>query len=93
MIHALAHNLFNWVRQLALGGACQTMISPLDIQIDCDDRTLVQPDDIVICDRNKIISRCVYGAQIGFFFVYSLIFAPVLPSAPLVHKQKGCPTG
>lgn len=44
------------------GGACLPMISPLDIQLDCDDRTMVQPDVIVVCDRNKITFRCVYGA-------------------------------
>ena len=43
-------------------GKCMPMISPLDVQIDCDDRTMVQPDVIIVCDREKIINRCVYGA-------------------------------
>ena len=44
------------------GGTCLPMISPLDVQIDCDDKTMVQPDVVVVCDRDKIIRRCVYGA-------------------------------
>lgn len=43
-------------------GTCLPMISPLDIQLDCDDKTMVQPDVIIVCDRDKIINRCVYGA-------------------------------
>ena len=43
-------------------GNCLPMISPLDVQLDCDDKTMVQPDVIIVCDRDKIINRCVYGA-------------------------------
>lgn len=43
------------------GGACMPMISPLDVQLDCDDKTMVQPDVIIICDRDKIINKCIYG--------------------------------
>ena len=34
----------------------------MDVQLDCDDRTMVQPDVLVVCDRDKIIKRCIYGA-------------------------------
>lgn len=43
-------------------GECLPMISPLDVQLDCDNKTMVQPDVIIVCDRDKIINRCVYGA-------------------------------
>lgn len=43
-------------------GKCVPAMSPIDVQLDCDDKTMVQPDVIVICDRNKIINRCLYGA-------------------------------
>lgn len=43
-------------------GTCLPMISPIDVQLDCDSRTMVQPDIIVVCDRDKIIDRCVFGA-------------------------------
>lgn len=43
-------------------GECMPMISPLDVQLDCDDKTMVQPDVVVVCDRNKILKHCIYGA-------------------------------
>lgn len=43
-------------------GKCEALPSPLDVQLDYDDKTIVQPDVIVICDRNKIIRRGIYGA-------------------------------
>ena len=36
--------------------------SPIDVQLDCDDKTMVQPDVIVVCDREKIQNRCIFGA-------------------------------
>lgn len=44
------------------GGACRVMISPLDVQLDCDDRTIVQPDIIVVCTRDKITEKRICGA-------------------------------
>lgn len=43
-------------------GKCLPMISPVGVQLDCDDKTMVEPDVIIICDRNKVIRRCVCGA-------------------------------
>ena len=43
-------------------GKCKTYVSPIDVQLDCDDKTMVQPDVIVVCNRDIIIKRCVYGA-------------------------------
>ena len=43
-------------------GKCVPAMSPIDVQLDCDDKTMVQPDVIVVCDRDKIIDRCLYGA-------------------------------
>ncbi|MDO4321737.1 MAG: Uma2 family endonuclease [Lachnospiraceae bacterium] len=43
-------------------GSCIPFTAPMDVQLDCDDRTMVQPDVMVICDRRKIIDRCIYGA-------------------------------
>ena len=31
-------------------------------QRDCDDKTMVQPDVMVVCDRDKITRKCIYGA-------------------------------
>ncbi len=43
-------------------GKCKVYASPLDVQLDCDDKTMVEPDVLVVCDRDKIIKRCIYGA-------------------------------
>ena len=43
-------------------GTCLPMVSPVDVQLDCDQKTMVEPDILVICDRSRVIRRCVYGA-------------------------------
>lgn len=43
-------------------GTCVPGVSPIDVQLDCDDKTMIQPDVVVVCDRDKIINRCIYGA-------------------------------
>lgn len=43
-------------------GTCVPMASPLDVQLDCDDKTMVQPDLLVVCDRSKFQRGVVYGA-------------------------------
>ena len=54
-------------RQLAnyimdTGGDCQPLLSPVDIQLDCDDRTMVQPDVAVLCNDDKVRRWGVCGA-------------------------------
>ena len=43
-------------------GKCITLTSPVGVQLDCDDKTMVQPDVLIICDRDKIRRRVIYGA-------------------------------
>jgi len=43
-------------------GSCQTFTAPLDVQLDCDDRTMVQPDVIVLCDEKKLTRERIIGA-------------------------------
>ena len=43
-------------------GPCVPLISPVDVQLDCDDRTMVQPDVLVICDQNKLTRARIIGA-------------------------------
>ena len=52
--------LANYIRQNQ--GSCIPLISPLDVQLDCDDRTMVEPDVLVVCDRNKLKKGIIYGA-------------------------------
>lgn len=44
------------------GGPCQPLIAPVDIQLDCDKKTMVQPDVAILCDKDKIRKWGVYGA-------------------------------
>ena len=41
---------------------CLPMVSPLDVQLDRDNRTMVQPDVLIICDMSMVRERVVYGA-------------------------------
>jgi Uma2 family endonuclease len=43
-------------------GNCIPFMAPIDVQLDCDNKTMVQPDVLVVCDRNKITKRCIVGA-------------------------------
>ena len=43
-------------------GECIPVMSPVDVQLDCDQKTMVQPDVLVICDPEKIRRFGVFGA-------------------------------
>lgn len=43
-------------------GNCKALSSPLDVQLDCDDKTVVQPDIIVSCDKGRRTKRGIFGA-------------------------------
>lgn len=38
------------------------MYSPVDVRLDCDDRTIVQPDVLILCDKDKIRKWGIDGA-------------------------------
>ena len=44
------------------GGDCQPFVSPVDVQLDCDQWTMVQPDVGILCHNDKIKRWGVYGA-------------------------------
>lgn len=44
------------------GGSCRPFIAPVDVQLDCDNRTMVQPDVGIVCDPDKIKRFGIYGA-------------------------------
>ncbi len=60
IILELVSRLREYIREK--NGICMPFIAPVDVQLDCDDKTMVQPDVLVVCDRDKVIKRCVYGA-------------------------------
>jgi len=43
-------------------GSCEAYFAPLDVQLDCDEYTMVQPDLIVVCDESIITEERVVGA-------------------------------
>ncbi len=43
-------------------GQCIPFIAPMDVQLDCDEKTIVQPDVLVLCDRSKLNNKRIYGA-------------------------------
>lgn len=36
--------------------------SPIDVRLDCDDKTMVQPDLIILCDKDKVRHWGIMGA-------------------------------
>ena len=44
------------------GGLCQVFFAPLDVQLDKDEYTLLEPDIFIICDRQKDIKKRIWGA-------------------------------
>ena len=43
-------------------GPCYPFIAPVDVQLDCDDKTVIQPDVLIVCDRSKYRNGRVFGA-------------------------------
>ena len=43
-------------------GACHVLAAPLDVQLDCDDDTIVQPDILVSCKKEQREEWGIYGA-------------------------------
>ncbi|MCC8046230.1 MAG: Uma2 family endonuclease [Clostridiales bacterium] len=43
-------------------GSCRAFTAPVDVQLDCDDKTIVQPDVLIVCDFTKLRKGRVYGA-------------------------------
>lgn len=47
---------------LSRKGPCLPFISPVDVQLDCNEKTMVQPDVVILCDPSKNRNGCIYGA-------------------------------
>ena len=46
----------------AHGGKCLVFHAPADVQLDCDDYTMVQPDVFAVCDFSRLSNRVYFGA-------------------------------
>ena len=44
------------------GGPCVPFVSPVDVQLDCDEKTMVQPDVLIVCDPQKYRDGRIFGA-------------------------------
>uniref|UniRef100_UPI0040578630 Uma2 family endonuclease n=1 Tax=Acetatifactor sp. TaxID=1872090 RepID=UPI0040578630 len=55
---------FTAIRQYitSKGGACIPMMAPVDVRLDRDNRTMVQPDILILCDKSKICKWGIDGA-------------------------------
>ncbi len=51
---------YNFIREE--GGPCEVFAAPFDVQLDSDERTMVQPDLVVICDPDRIEEWGLFGA-------------------------------
>mgnify|MGYP002853882297 CR=1 FL=1 len=46
----------------AKDGSCKVYPAPFDVVLDKDEKTVVEPDIVVICDPNKLTDNCCKGA-------------------------------
>ncbi len=44
------------------GGKCKPYASPIDVQLVKNEKTILQPDVIIVCDRDKITKKRIIGA-------------------------------
>lgn len=56
----ISNTLFNHAGRMH--GECIVLQAPLDVQPDSDDRTMVEPDVMVLCDRKKLLKDRIFGA-------------------------------
>ena len=43
-------------------GDCKVYVAPVHVCLDCDDKTMLEPDIIVVCDKEKLHEDACYGA-------------------------------
>lgn len=57
--HQVGQMLGNYVDQN--GGDCIVLNAPTDVQLFADDKTMVQPDVLVVCDRKRLTRERLVG--------------------------------
>lgn len=81
VISFLVVQFFNFVQRKK--GSCVVMPGPVDVRLDEDERTMVQPDLIVLCNRERILPQEIYGVPDFLLEVLS----PSNRSHDLVRKK------
>ena len=56
----ISYHLKSYVREQQ--GRCIVLQAPLDVQLDCDEKTMVQPDVLVVCHPERFTKRNLFGA-------------------------------
>lgn len=74
IVTSLSRQIGNYIEKNK--GKCVTFVSPMDVQLDRDLKTMLEPDLFVVCDRNKITEHYIFGAP-------DLIIEVVSPSSRL----------
>ena len=69
---------------------CRVIISPIDVQLDSDKRTMVQPDVVILCDSSKNKNRCIYGAP---DFVLEVLSSSTRKKDTFIKLGKYCSAG
>ena len=44
------------------GMDCIPFVAPADVQLQCDNKTMLEPDVFIVCDKDKILKSHTYGA-------------------------------
>lgn len=60
LLGEISYTIKSFIREKK--GNCRVYVAPVDVQLDCDDKTMVQPDVIVVCDKDKFTRKNVFGA-------------------------------
>ncbi len=72
-------------------GECLPLISPINVQLDKDNKTIVQPDVIVVCDLELMAKKVLYGAP---EFVLEVLSPSTKSKDMLIklrkYKEAGC---
>ena len=82
------YQVYDYIREN--NGSCIPLYSPVDVQLDCDGRTMVQPDVVIVCDRDKITNKVIYGAP---DFVLEILSSSTRRKDMFVKAQKYCNAG
>ena len=56
----ISYHFFDYI--LKNNGKCRVFYAPLDVQLNKDNKTMVQPDILVICSRDKDRKKVIWGA-------------------------------
>lgn len=60
LVFHISRQLFRCIEEH--GADCEVLVAPVGVQLDRDDRTMVEPDVLIVCDETKITDRCILGA-------------------------------